>query len=138
MSLTKAGLLEKAQGKFAWVEDVPVFGTIGVRSCPQLESSMRWVTYTDQETGKIIPEQRAKGPIHEMIDQLMEEAPGDEPCTMEQTETMSGDEDKVWRLRPMFTDADFDALAALDSDKLAHLLSAIRKFNGAIEKKELD
>ncbi len=115
MSLTKAALLEKAQGKFAWVDDVPIFGTVGVRSCPQLESSMRWVTYTDQETGKIIPEERAKGPIHEIIDQIM----------LDET-------------HPMFTDADFEMLAELDADKLAHLLTAIRTFNDEVEKKESD
>lgn len=113
MSLTKAGLLEKAQGRFAWVEDVPVFGTIGVRSCPQLEASMRWVSYRNQDTGKIIPEERAKAEINDVIDQIMLD---------EQT--------------PMFTDDDFADLAALDTEVFAHLTTAIRTFNDREENSE--
>jgi hypothetical protein len=115
MSLTKAALCEKAQATFAWVEDVPIFGTIGVRSCPQLESSMRWVTYTDQDTGKVIPEERAKGPIHEIIDQVM-----------------------IDETTPMFTDEDFDLIAAFDAEKCSHLLTAIRTFDTEVQKKESD
>ncbi len=106
MSLTKAGLLENARGRFSWIEDVPHFGTVGVRSCPQLEFSMRWVTYADQETGEVIPAERAKAVIHEIIDQIML----DEKTSM-------------------FTDEDFDELAALDSERLTFLTAAIRKFN---------
>lgn len=111
MSITKQQIFEKAAANFTWVE-IDGWGKVGVRSCPTLQNSHRWVTYTNPQTGEIIPEERAKQQIHELIDQLMVD-----PET------------------PMFDEEDFDALAELDAEKLAPLSLAIREFNSANQKK---
>ena len=111
-TLTKAILLEKAKPRFEWVE-VGGFGRVGIRTCPQVRLSRRYVSYTDQATGEMIPEEQAKSGIHRLIDQLME------------TEE-----------RPMFTDDDFEMLADLDPEKLSPLFDAIETFNGNEPKNE--
>ena len=106
MTLTKAALLSKAAGRFEWVE-IEGFGKIGIRSCPQIQLSRRQVSYWDAAANRVNQEEQAKANIHTLIDQVM-----------------ANETD------PMFTEDDFDELAALDGEKLNPLYDAIAAFNG--------
>ncbi|MCP4211797.1 MAG: hypothetical protein GY764_10005 [Halieaceae bacterium] len=106
MTLTKAALLEKASGRFEWV-DVAGFGKVGIRSCPQIQLSRRQVSYWDAANNRVDQDEQAKANIHSLIDQVM-----------------------ISETEPMFGEDDFGVLAALDGEKLNGLYDAIAKFNG--------
>ena len=103
MSLTKQQFLAAAKGDYK-VVDVDGFGQIGVRSCPQLQFSLRITSYRDPVTQKVIPEEAAKADVHRIIDQVM-----------------------VNETTPMFTDEDIDTLQGLSSSKLGPLLEALEE-----------
>lgn len=101
MTLTRSRLLDIAKPT-AKLVDIEGFGQVWLRTCPQLQNSRRFVSYTDPGTGQLLPDEQAKSGIHRLIDQVME------------SEGV-----------PMFTDADFDELSALDVDKLSPLFDAL-------------
>ena len=111
MSLTKQQLLDKAKPRFEIV-DVEGWGPVGIRTCPQIQSARRSVTYNDPTTGAPDLEGLAHSGIHRLIDQLM---------TDEET--------------PMFTDDDFDELSVLNVGVLTPLYNAIDAFDGGESKK---
>lgn len=111
MSLTKAALFDKIKPRCEQV-DVPGFGKVFIRTCPNLKFTSRWVSYADPATGEIIAEERAKSSIHELIDQVY-----------------------VDEKTPMFSDDDFETLAEGDPERLAPLNDAVREFNNGDPKK---
>ena len=106
MSITKQHFLNKAKGRFEWVE-VEGFGKIGLRSIPQITSARRDCQARDLETGLFTEEGFAAAPIYQIIDQVM---------SNEKT--------------PLFAEEDFESLAELDPVALNPIFEAIAKFNG--------
>ena len=109
-TLTKEALLDKCKARYEEVE-VEGFGTVGIRSVSPVKQSLRTSSYFDDD-GKFSEAEGAKRDIYKLIDQVM-----------------------IDENTPMFTDADFSALDALDSAKLDPLFAAINIFNG-VQKKE--
>lgn len=108
MSLTKAQLLEKAKPRVEAV-DVPGYGKIHLRSCPQVQQSRRDASYFHAD-GTVNLDQAANGALYAVIDQVCEGPPGH---------------------APIFTDEDLESLAGLDASKLKPILDAVAIFNGA-------
>ncbi|GAG07403.1 unnamed protein product, partial [marine sediment metagenome] len=88
------------------------FGDVLIKTCPNLVLSARLVSYADPQTGMVLPEEQAKSSSHMLIDQVCQ---------------LNGE--------PMFTDDDFDTLAAADPDALGPLSDAVLAFNAEHQKK---
>lgn len=84
-------------------------GQVHVRSVSQLQLARRATSYRDPKTGELLPEEAAKDTTYKIIDQLTD-ANG----------------------KPLFTDADFDQVAAMDAIQVEPLLSAIDEFNETV------
>ena len=109
-TLTRERLLSHAAARFEWVDDVPGYGRVGLRSQPEVARSRRIGLMFDGQ-GNLVAGHRERRRVYMIIDQVMSD---------EKT--------------PMFTEADFDALASLDGPKLDPLIEAITNFNGESEK----
>lgn len=108
MTLTKAKLFEIAESKCELVKDVPGFGDVWVRSCPEVQRSQRMSALFGKDGERMKSLRR----IHQIIDQVM----ADETT-------------------PMFTEKDVPELEQLDGAKLDGILAAVAFFNEGAEEK---
>jgi hypothetical protein len=92
--------------------EIEGLGRVGIRGISQFQLSRRIASYSDSN-GKVIPMEWAKNPIHKVIDQLMAN-----------------------EKEPMYTDADFQEVASIDSTLLGPIIDAIDEFNGESEGNE--